>query len=369
MLFQIKKIVLWPKKPSLPPREVVFHPHCVNVISGASRTGKSAIIPIIDYCLGADKCAIPVETIRNACSWFGVLVETDEGQKLFARREPGTLKSTGEMFVSQGKAVDIPTDCPQKNTTAENVKSRFDELSGLSRLDFDPEGGGGGFKFRLSFRDLMAFTFQPQNIVANPDVLFFKADTYEHREKLKTIFPYVLKAITPEILAAQHELEFVRRDLARKKRELETLSQVSERWLAELRAWAVQAREFGLIDDPIPDNANRNDLLALVERTLYNGGTAPRQARKVSAKRWLNFGRCSKRLLWIPNCRHCTEGSVKCQSSWRTRRGSGMAYPSNVTVWQLRLGSIRWKLPRTFVRSAQARFLRLLPNFKNCSIL
>jgi hypothetical protein len=268
MLFQIKKIVLWPKKPSLPPREVVFHPHCVNVISGASRTGKSAIIPIIDYCLGADKCAIPVETIRNACSWFGVLVETDEGQKLFARREPGTLKSTGEMFVSQGKAVDIPTDCPQKNTTAENVKSRFDELSGLSRLDFDPEGVGGGFKFRLSFRDLMAFTFQPQNIVANPDVLFFKADTYEHREKLKTIFPYVLKAITPEILAAQHELEFVRRDLGRKERELETLSQVSERWLAELRAWAVQAREFGLIDDPIPDNANRNDLLALLERVV-----------------------------------------------------------------------------------------------------
>lgn len=26
----------------------------VNVITGASRTGKSAIIPIIDYCLGAE---------------------------------------------------------------------------------------------------------------------------------------------------------------------------------------------------------------------------------------------------------------------------------------------------------------------------
>ena len=36
--------------------------------------------------------------------------------------------------------------------------------------------------------NFMAFTFPPQNIVANPDVLFFKADTFEHREKLKSIF-------------------------------------------------------------------------------------------------------------------------------------------------------------------------------------
>ena len=101
---------------------------------------------------------------------------------------------------------------------------------------------GSGFKYRPSFRDLMAFTFQPQNIVANPDVLFFKADTYEHREKLKTIFPYVLQAITPDILAAQHELESIRRELARKERELENLRKVSERWSAELRQGSASPR-------------------------------------------------------------------------------------------------------------------------------
>ena len=53
----------------------------------------------------------------------------------------------------------------------------------------------------------MAFTFQPQNIVANPDVMFFKADTTEHREKLKTIFPYILGAITADVLQARFELD------------------------------------------------------------------------------------------------------------------------------------------------------------------
>ena len=229
------------------------------------RTGKSAIIPIIDYCLGSDRCAIPVETIRNACRWFGILVETEEGQKLLARREPGNQRSTSDMYILEGARVDVPPTIPDKNTTADNVKGRLDELCGLSRLNFDIEGTGSGFKGRPSFRDLMAFTFQPQNIVANPDVLFFKADTFEHREKLKTIFPYVLNAVTPQVLAAQHECDGVRREIARKERELTNLRHVSERWNAELRSWAVQARELGFVENAIPPDATRDTLVAILQ--------------------------------------------------------------------------------------------------------
>ena len=97
----------------------------------------------------------------------------------------------------------------------------LDKLAGLSNLGFDPSGYAGGFKGRPSFRDLLAFAFQPQNIVANPDVLFFKADTMEHKEKLRTIFPYVLGAVTPEMLARRWEVEQLLRELRRKERELE----------------------------------------------------------------------------------------------------------------------------------------------------
>ncbi|MBS0261355.1 MAG: DUF3732 domain-containing protein [Planctomycetes bacterium] len=265
MRFQLQKIVLWPRSNDRPPRIVEFQPDSVNVISGASRTGKSAIIPLIDYCLGAERCAIPVETIRNACGWFGIVVSTSQGQKLFARREPGDQKSTGDMFLLEGQSIEIPARISAKNGNADGVKAQLDELAGLSRLDFDFEQSGSGFKGRPSFGDLKAFMFQPQNVVANPDVLFFKADTYEHREKLKTIFPYVLRAITPEILAARHELEVVNRQLARKERELENLRNVSERWQAEMRAWAVQAREFGLISTAIPANASREELFELLK--------------------------------------------------------------------------------------------------------
>src|SRR4051794_529312 len=108
MEFQIRAIILWPRKPGLKPRPLFFDLSSVNVITGASKTGKSAIVPIIDYCLGAEKCAIPVGVIRERCEWFGVLVQTAEGQKLFARREPGSQATTGDMFYLQAREVVIP---------------------------------------------------------------------------------------------------------------------------------------------------------------------------------------------------------------------------------------------------------------------
>lgn len=264
MHFQIVSIVLWPRRTEFGPRVVTFEQGAVNVISGASRTGKSAIVPIIDYCLGSDRCSIPVETIRDACGWFGVVIQTKDGQVLFSRREPGEQKSTGDMYVVESDVVDLPHEMPVKNTTVDAMKSRLDELCGLTRLETDPDSTSG-FRGRPSFRDLMAFTFQPQNVVANPDVLFFKADTYEHREKLKAIFPYVLKAVTPETLAALHELDQVSRMLQRKERELENVRQVSIRWMSELRSLVVRARELGAISSPIRSDVGREEMLSLLK--------------------------------------------------------------------------------------------------------
>lgn len=271
MKFKILKIILWPVKAELGPRLIELDGPGVQVISGASKTGKSAIIPIIDYCLGADKCAIPVDTIRDSCSWFGLLIGVEQGQMLLARREPGDQKTTGDMFIKEGDTVAVPADAPTKNATADGIKNRLNELSGLTKLDFDAVGSGSGFKGRPSFRDMMAFTFQPQNIVANPDIFFFKADTFEHREKLKTIFPYVLGAITPEVLAAQHELELVRKELARKEKELANVRNVSERWLSELRTWASRAREYGLIEDPVRPEWTRDRLFDALTNALEVG--------------------------------------------------------------------------------------------------
>jgi hypothetical protein len=254
MYFQLRKLVLWPRIDA-PPRVLAFQPGVVNVISGASKTGKSAVIPIIDYCLGADKCAIPVGIIRENCAWFGIVVDTIEGQKLLARREPGEQQKTGDMVLIEGPEVEVPDRIQEKTTNVDVVKNVLNRLAGLSNLDFEP-GTESGFKSRPSFRDLMAFTFQPQNIVANPDVMFFKAETTEHREKLKTIFPYILGAITASVLQARFELDRLNRILRRKEVEWRGIVSATTAWQLEAQGWLRQAIELGLLpaDQGIPDD-------------------------------------------------------------------------------------------------------------------
>lgn len=175
MYLQLRKLILWPKR-DLEKRVVEFRPGAVNIISGASKTGKSAVIPIVDYCLASGKCAIPVGVIRDACSWFGVVIETAEGQKLLARREPGDQRQTSDMFILEADEIAIPDRIEQRNSNTDIAKDTLDRVAGLSQLGFDPDSDNA-YKARPSFRDLMAFTFQPQNIIANPDVLFFKAES------------------------------------------------------------------------------------------------------------------------------------------------------------------------------------------------
>jgi hypothetical protein len=268
MYFQIKEIILWPKNPAFKPRRLSFQPGKVNIISGASRTGKSAVIPIIDYCLGSQGCLIPVKTIRDACAWFGVIVQTASGEKLFARPEPGEQRSTDEMFILEAASIDEIPEVLSKNTNRGHVRATLDGLAGLSNLDF---GGGdpqSGFDARPSFRDLSAFTFQPQNVIANPDVLFFKTNTYKHREKLIKIFPYILGAITPELLAKQHELKRLQTELRRKERELKEAMGVSSRWLAELRAKVSEARELGLISLDQAGEPTREEMIHLLQELV-----------------------------------------------------------------------------------------------------
>lgn len=263
MDFQISKIILWPKNPQHRIRTVEFERGRINVISGHSRTGKSAIIPIIDYCLGSRRCTIPTGVIREKTSWFGVVVTTSEGEKLFARREPEQQQATDDMYVQEATHVAVP-EIVTKNATRDSVKQRLDAISMLTTLSFTVDDTNSNGQGRPSFRDLAAFNFQPQNIVANPNVLFYKADTVEHRNKLRSILPYVLGAVSGETLAQRHELQRIQRDLRRKEADLRNIQTLSERWRATIDARVSEARDLGLIALDTPAPANQSAAMELL---------------------------------------------------------------------------------------------------------
>lgn len=102
-------------------------------------------------------------------------------------------KVTDDMMLMEGEEIEIP-EIPEKNTTCKNVRRYLDELARVTFLELNQDEFNG-FTDRPSFRDMMAFCYQTQNIVANANTLFYKADTMEHRTKLINIFPYILGAL------------------------------------------------------------------------------------------------------------------------------------------------------------------------------
>jgi len=264
MQFQIDRIILWPRNHAFKARELKFQNGMLNVISGLSKTGKSAIIPIIDYCLGAGKCAIPSGVIREKCEWFGVVIKTDEGEKLFARPEPGQSKIDNRIYFIEGNQVETPERISDGNTIVEQIKRRLDDLAKLTPMPFEADSSSPS-DARPSFRDMMSFCFQPQNIVANPDVLFFKADTFEHREKIRTIFPYVLGAITSELLVLRARRDELAKLLRRKEREREVYLASDQKWQAEINTWLSKAAELGLTPAVSEDGASSSEAILMLK--------------------------------------------------------------------------------------------------------
>ena len=248
MRLAILKVILWPKDTSLSPRIVPFEPGRINIISGESATGKSTVTWIIDYCLGSDRCSIPVGLIRNVTEWFGIHVKLANTEMLIARRNPGDQQTTTDLYWAEGLRLDVPAMIAGKNARVEDLKNRFNQLSSLPSLDFTG-GEDVGFAGRPSFRDMASFNFQPQHIVANPYTFFYKADTTENREKLRIIFPLALGAITASTLATQRELKDLEREHERLRRELEARLAAAKAWEAEVESYYLQARGLGLLPD------------------------------------------------------------------------------------------------------------------------
>ncbi len=252
--------MLWAKDRAKEIRRIDFKLDQVNVITGGSEKGKSAIIAIIDYCLGSGICRVPTEKIREKTEWFGTLFALDnDNEILLLRRDPKDELASGEMYMKEGKEILIP-DFPESNCNVDDVKSRLNNIAKLSDLSFSGTVENAGFDSRPSFRDLTSFIFQPQYIIANQSTLFYRADSMSHREKLKNIFPYIFNAVDNTYLELKDELREIEKKLNALTRENERNQKYITKWIGQLRGYYIQAKEFGLLKNhPYPEDNWKNE--------------------------------------------------------------------------------------------------------------
>src|SRR4029077_8688687 len=117
MSLQIAKLVLYSRQGEI--REVAFRTGALNILTGASKTGKSAIIDIVDYVTGRSECNVADGVIRKYVGWYALLFQLNGSQIFVARRNPESGERTsGDVFMERG--TDLKTPAAEqlvKNTT------------------------------------------------------------------------------------------------------------------------------------------------------------------------------------------------------------------------------------------------------------
>ncbi len=105
MTMQIKSIVLYNKSGDI--RRLNLRQGQVNIITGQSTTGKSALIEIIDYCLGQSKFLIPEGVIRDAVEWYGVIFKMGLQTEIFIAKPAPAPNSLSQSAVFYQVAASI----------------------------------------------------------------------------------------------------------------------------------------------------------------------------------------------------------------------------------------------------------------------
>ncbi len=220
----------------------------VNIITGASKTGKSALVDIVDYCFGAGECRVPEGPIRRSVSWFGLRLQLDSGQAFVARRCPGPRAASSEdCFVEVGNTVEIPEAGALRQTTnTKGLGALLTSWSGIHDNIHEPPPGQTRQALSANVRHALALCFQPQDEIIRRQQLFHGTSDNFVEQALKDTLPYFLGVVDDEYVRKHEELRRLRGQLRACERQLTELKALSGDGISKAAMLLAQARDAGL---------------------------------------------------------------------------------------------------------------------------
>ena len=168
MSFQILDVVLYGFNRER--RALSLNTGRLNIITGSSKTGKTALIEIIDYCFSASECGIPEGTIRQTVEWVGIRLKLTEGQVFIVRRLPTvTQAASSDVFYTLGRDLILPDYAAlAQTTTPKGLQGLLTTHAGISENIHEPPPGQTRRPLTANIRHALFYCFQQQSeIIGN----------------------------------------------------------------------------------------------------------------------------------------------------------------------------------------------------------
>jgi hypothetical protein len=233
---------------------VRFNDSGLSIVTGASKTGKSSLIDIIEYCFGREHCNVSDGVIRQHVSWYGILLDRRDTRIFIGRRNPMPPKTRDpDVFLAMGSDVSIPSfDVLQNNFTVDGLEKLLTTSVGIAENISTVPEGQTRLPLKANIKHALMFCLQDQDEIDSRKILFHRQSEPFLPQTIKDVLPYFLGAIDEDQLRQKAELDNLKKELRRLEKLAAEREQLANLSTARTEDIFREAQAAGLLPESEP---------------------------------------------------------------------------------------------------------------------
>ncbi len=207
----------------------------LNVVTGVSKRGKSALIEIVDYCLCSSLNTIPKGKIESYAKLFCVVLRLKDGYLIIARpawKLDGASKIyvrfESDFSIIHKLNIEYFDSLPLlkiKGAGQDDIE-RYIGLRVVNPSPADAERKSG----KASIRNMTPFLYQYQNLIASKHALFSKMEDVFKRKDVLDQLPIFLGLVNDDYFSIKRQVDELRLKIKRIERDTERNAEESSKY-------------------------------------------------------------------------------------------------------------------------------------------
>lgn len=251
-------------------RDLKFKVDGLNVITGRSSTGKSALSEIIEYCMGRSSFNVPEGIIRDKVAWFAVIYQFEREQVLVAKPTPpdgGASCSTA--MLRRGTELHAPQfEELVLNSDDEAIVTLLSRLLGIPENRTDVALEHSRDSYDANVKHTFYYLFQKQGLVANKDQLLYRQNEQFQPQAIRDTLPILLGVSSHDRYELESKLRVAQRDLRLNAKLLEQARDAIDTSHEKAIGLYSEAKAVGVIAGP-DSETNGSGIIEVLRSALF----------------------------------------------------------------------------------------------------
>ena len=255
----IKAIIIFNKNGE---KRVVPLEQGVNIITGESKTGKSALVEIIDYCLCSTRCTIPKGKITEFAYLYSLVMAIGDNTYVIARynwNDGGKMHFIKEKEDFELEKLELSYFMEKSQLLCKDVKDEIEYALGLLITNMAKDAEQQGKK--ASLRNMVSYLFQHQNLMASKFALFYRFSDFYKRKDVIDQFPVFAGMISQEYYSDLIQLNTLK-DQLKQKYKKQKANEKSTAYIKE-RLSTLLLDYFALLEQDFDENISVQKMLKI----------------------------------------------------------------------------------------------------------